>query len=485
MLLLPTTWRRRVSAAVAALCLGACSPSREAPATPGHGLLRGADGTRPNVLLLTVDTLRADHVEANGSPFRGLTPTLDQLASEGTLFVHTTSPAPATRPALAALITGSYSGRHAVLTNRRRLPLGIRTMAAVLKRAGYQTAALFGNQLLESSGFRRGFDRYETFVPQQGLSSDAEGVDRAIAWLGDSPKEPWFLWLHLMSPHGPYNSAPRRSVVGGTGEDPLPDRRLEPSSSNYGLGVLPRYQFLLAPPQAAEYRRRYRGEVFYADAQIGRLVRALDDHGLASSTLLIVTADHGESLGEQDLFFQHGWLPNEASVRVPLLWRLPGRVAKGHRVMAGVSLVDVMPTLLSGLGIAIPYGLAGRDLTSALGGGEPPEAAAFTMTAYANRMTAVRRGDWKLVHTPPPPNPLPNDYWRSFYAEAESYALYDLARDPGEERDQSAAEPERVAALRAELTKWEKENRNPPASRTPPPADAATQERLRALGYAD
>jgi arylsulfatase A-like enzyme len=460
-------------------------PARAAPG-PERGFLRDADGRLPNVLLITVDTLRADHVAYQGSPYRGLTPTLDRLAAEGTVFLHTTSPAPATRPALAGLLTGSYPGRHAVFTNRDRLPMnGIRTLAGVLRSRGYTTVAFYGNPLLRrESGFARGFDRYESFVGE-GLTADAKGADAVTSWLASRPREPWFLWLHLMSPHGPYNSAPPAPSMVAAAADPLPERKLLPSRSNYGLGVLPKYQRLRAALRASEYRRRYREEVFFVDAQIDRVIGALAAARSLDSTLVIVTADHGESLGEHDLLFQHGWLTNEASVQVPLLWRLPGRVAAGHRSRTGASLVDVLPTLGAALDLASFADLPGRDLSAALAGGESDEAPAFSVSAYPNQMTSLRRGDWKVAHTPPPPRPLPRDSWASFYPTEESFALYDLSADPREERDLSADEPERLKALRDELLRWEEGNGLPRGYRAPPPVDAATSERLRALGYAD
>ena len=501
-------WRRSWLWIVPLALLPTCTTSRESVApserTAHHGFLR-REGRLPNILLLTIDTLRSDHVAGQDASFSGLTPHLDHLAAIGCVFVHATSPAPATRPALAALMTGTYPGRHSVFSNRHRLRPDAPTLAQMLKRAGYATTALYGNAVLlpEQSGFQRGFDRYEAFVPKRGPPSDAHGTDLAIAFLDhpsarmsrtgsperakkEASPQPWFLWLHLMSPHGPYDSAPEPPEVTTPRIDPLPDVDLPRHSSNYGLGVLPKYQSLRrVPARASAYRERYREEVFFADAQVGRVLRLLEDRGLLSSTLLIVSADHGESLGEHDLFFQHGWLPNEASVHVPLIWSLPGAVRSGHRVAENVSLVDVLPTLAAGLGLPLPPKIEGRDLSAALAGAELKEASVFSLTAYPNQVTAIRRGDWKLIHTPAPPKPLPEDSWRDFYPREESFALFDLRTDPGELRDLRSQAPDRAASLRAELLRWERRNGIPSGSRAPPEVDPATKERLRALGYLD
>lgn len=456
---------------------------------PTPGLFRLDDGRLPNVLLLTVDTLRADHVAYHGTPFPGLTPNLDRLAGHGTVFLHVTSPAPATRPALASLMSGAYVGRHRVPSNHNSIVPGVPVLADLLRKRGYRTAAFYGNGVLKPvSGFGRGFDRYTSFVRDNGVSRDDEGVERAIAWLRSQPSEPWFLWLHLMSPHGPYNSAPAPPPMVEKEPDPLPDVKLARSRSNYTLGpVVPRYQILRRATHATQYRSRYRDEVFFTDAQIERVLTALEKLDLRDSTLLIATADHGESLGEDDYFFQHGWLTHEPSVHVPMLWSMPGRVAEQRRVATNVSLVDVLPTLLTGLGFPVPATVEGRDLSPALRGEEIAPASAFVLTAYLNQVTALRNGDWKLVHTPLPPRPLPRDSWREHYQKEEGFALYDLTADPGETCDLSAAEPERFAAMRGELLAWEKRQGIPTGWRGQPESeiDEETRERLRALGYSD
>jgi arylsulfatase A-like enzyme len=452
-----------------------------------HGFLRADDGRLPNVVLLTVDTLRADHVYGVAPSDWSLTPNLERLASRGTLFTGTRTSAPATRPGLAGLMTGSYVHRHGVATNvGSPVPPTAPLLAALLKQQGYATTAFVGNAILnDRSGLQRGFERFTSFVDNTKFINDVGGVDQAIAWLAAAPREPWLLWLHLMSPHGPYNSSPRVKYAEDL-PDPLPDVDLTPSESNYGLGpIIPKYQRLAMPRRSAAYRSRYRDEVLFVDAQIERFLEALESNGHGSA-LVIVTADHGESLGDDDYFFQHGWLANEASLHVPMIWSQPGRIAERHRVTASTSLVDVLPTLLAGLGVASPVPpLDGRDLTPALLGEDPADEVVFALSAYPNQVTSALRGRWKVVHTPAPPRPLPHDHWHDFYATQESWLLHDLQSDPLETRDVAAEQPQVFAELRDRLAAWERANGVPVGSRGAPQIDPHTAEGLRALGYLD
>lgn len=456
--------------------------TRDTATAPGW--LRTDDGRLPDVVVLTVDTLRADHVFGRAPSNWQLTPRLAELAGRGTLFTGTYTAAPATKPGLASLMSGAYVHRHHVASNFGSVPPDMPLLATILQRRGYTTAAFVGNEIVnQRSGLQRGFAYFSSFVDKNRISRDATGVDEAIAWLASAPRQPWLLWLHLMAPHGPYNSSPRDPGAEST-PDSLPDVELHPGDSNYGIGpIIPRYQILAMPPQAALYRGRYRDEVLYVDAQVGRFLDALGSRGDATP-LVIVTADHGEGLGENDYFFQHGWLVNEPALRVPMIWSLPGRISEGYRVNATTSLVDVLPTLLAGLGIDPPP-VDGRDLSRSLRGADPSDGVVFALSAYANELTTAIRGRWKLVHTPPPPLPLPRDHWHDTYPKEESWVLHDLQGDPLEKHDASATQPEIANDLREQLTAWERMNGLPFGARSVSHVDPGTVEGLRALGYVD
>jgi len=449
-----------------------------------RGWLRDDDGRLPDVVLLTVDTLRADHVYGVAPADWHLTPALERLAARGTLFEGTRAPATATKPGLAGLMTGSYPHRHTVTSNFGSVPVDVPLLASILQQHGYATAAVIGNRVInERSGLLRGFKDVATSVDKNKVSHDPVAVDLALAWLATAPRRPWLLWLHLMAPHGPYDSSPQAAAA-REARDPLPDTELRPSSSNYGLGpIIPRYQILRLPPQAALYRERYRDEVVFVDAQIERFLDELRKRGHGSA-LVIFTADHGEGLGEADYFFQHGWLVNDPSLRVPMIWSRPGRVAQNHRVAATTSLVDVLPTLLAGLGLDAPP-LDGADLSASLLGHTASDREVFGLSAYPNEVSTAVRGAWKLVHTPPPPSPLPDDHWHDDYPTQESWVLHDLGRDPLETRDASAEAPQIFAELRDRLRAWERANGLPSGFRGRPQVDPGTAEGLRALGYLD
>jgi arylsulfatase A-like enzyme len=462
------------------LLVAACA--REEHVQKERGWLRLADGQRANVLLVTVDTLRADHVSCYGTRFGEFTPNLARFAKSATVFTAAATAAPSTLPALTSLHTGLYPGRHNVRTNLMQLE-GSRLIAETLRLSGYTTAAFYGNSLLDrKSGFVRGFDKYESFVAASG-PADVHGAELARAWLAGKPQSPWFLWVHFMDPHGPYDSAPSSWSERIDAKDPLPDRELPISPTSYGLNVLPKFQKLPGLTRATEYRRRYSGEIASTDEQIGRVLAAVDELGLQRTTLVLFTADHGESLGEHECYFRHGWFPYEDNVHVPLILRLPGRLVAPPRIDDPVSLVDVVPTLLAGLDLRAFEPLDGRDLTGLLRGAAQPATPVFAVTAYFNQMTMIRKGKWKLVHTPPPPAPFEGDPWAGFYRPAEQRELYDLEGDPDETRDLSAAEPQRVAELWAELARWRTAHKIPIGARPAANIDEDLRRRLEALGY--
>ncbi|HKB17098.1 MAG TPA: sulfatase, partial [Planctomycetota bacterium] len=274
-------------------------------------LLAGCGGRTPpaNVLLVTIDTLRADHVGAYGWPYAE-TPNLDALARAGARFAEAYTPVPYTLPAHASLLTGTLPPRHGVRDNgRQSLPDSATTLAEWLAARGFATGAFVGAFPLERRfGLSQGFGVYDD---ELGAPGDAfsiaerrgeEVVSRALRWIGGSA-EPFFAWVHLFDPHAPY-AAP-------------------------------------APFGARFAARPYDGEVAYADACLGRLVEGLGTR--RERTLLVVTADHGESLGEHGEA-THGLTLYEPAVHVPLLLAWPGRIAAGLLPKERASLIDLFPT---------------------------------------------------------------------------------------------------------------------------------------------
>jgi choline-sulfatase len=392
----------------------------------------------PNLILVTMDTVRADHLGSYGYA-AAETPSLDRLAAEGVRFAQASSPVPLTLPSHASLLSGLLPPHHGVRNNGAgAFPEGTATLATFLAGQGYRTGAFLGAFVLDRRfGLSRGFEVYDDEVeraPGAAVFLEAERpghqvMDRALAWLGREDPRPFFLWVHLYDAHAPY-----------------------------------------APPPAWRARhpgRPYDGEISAVDEQVGRLLVELGRRGLAGSTVVAVTADHGESLGEhgEDT---HGLLLYEPTLHVPLLVRAPG-VAK-RTVETPVSLVDLGPTLTGLLGKTFPApagrGLDGRDLSEALrGGSEPAPADLYAETRYPavfgwSPLTALRRREVK-------------------YISSGSPELYDLRRDPRETTN-LAGDPGKTQGFAARLAQIEA---GAVAPRKAPAPDAETRARLASLGY--
>jgi arylsulfatase len=432
--------------------------------------LRTRGGAPPNVLLVTIDTLRADHLGVYGYALP-TSPAFDALAAEGVRFTNAFTPVPTTAPALASLVTGVHLDVHGVRENLGRLPDALTTIGEALAAAGYRTAGFYGNGAIQHFG--QGFETWAPFDPSY-LFTDAVGTTRALAWI-EQASSPWFLWIHYMDPHGPYTSSPpERSAAFTYPADPALGLELPVAPKNAAHGMIPRYQALPGLRRVGDYVRRYDGEIVGTDAELLRLRRALEARGVLDDTLLVVTADHGESLGENRYYFQHGMELNEASLHVPLVLRHRG-LPRGVTVEAPASLVDVLPTLLGLVGVGVPDGLAGRDLTPLLFGASAP---ARTLVAYnvaGPRRVAVRRDGWKLVGGVP----LDADASR---AARVLYRIGDGGRT--ETVVPVTEEPEVVERLEADLQALggRATSRAAASPRGVTPAD---RERLRALGYID
>ncbi len=346
-------------------------------ATGAAGALSACGGGRAApeirlVLLLSVDTLRADHLGVYGST-SGLTPHIDALAAGSQVFTAAYAPASHTLPSVSSLLTGRYPEELGIWSNESVLPGGVPTLALELREAGWRTAAVVSNWVLRrASGLDAGFERFDDSLPQLEATRPMpervapDTTEAALAALDAclaTPASRCFLWVHYQDPHGPYTPPDelRDRELARARAAPEGDRELPVLDGPFGPGGIPRYQFLAGRRDAAFYRAGYAGEVAFLDTSVGRLLDGLRERDLDDAALVVFTADHGEALGEDDYWFSHGERLSDALVRVPLLLRVPGLAATTRDDV--VSLVDVAPTLSARLLDAAPApGRPGRDL---------------------------------------------------------------------------------------------------------------------------
>lgn len=399
--------------------------------------------SRLNVVLITLDTLRADHLGAYGSK-DVRTPNLDQLARDGVVFEQAMTTAPLTLPAHSSMMTGQFPPRHGVRDNGGFFlgPAQV-TLAEVLSTQGFNTGATVGAFVLDSKwGLDQGFAVYQddfdlTNIKAMSLASvkrpGNEVVDLALKWMDGVGDQRFFSWIHMYDPHAPYESP-------------------EPYRSDYK-------------------GHPYRGAIAFTDAQVGRVLTYLKARGLDDHTIVIVAGDHGEGLGEHGEE-THGFFVYESSMHVPMIVRAPLEGMGGRRVAQPVRTVDIMPTVLDLLQIPAPDGLAGVSLTPLLAGaaGEIPldgyGEAMYPLHHYGwSELTAMRADRYKLIDAPRP-------------------ELYDLERDP---RELTNIFDERRSVGDAMLRTLRAKTRDMAAAAPAAPkdedVDPETRARLAALGY--
>lgn len=419
----------------------------------------GNGGGSPNVVVITIDTLRADRLGCYGyGPID--TRNIDGVAERGVRFSQVLSQVPITLPSHSTIFTGLLPTQHNVRENGTfRLDPSRVTLAETLKKHGYRTGAFVGTFTLDSRfGLDQGFDVYDDDMAadnlgKQKLETKWQGherpyvdrpagavVKRALAWLETVRDGPFFLWLHVFDPHLPY-------------EPP------EPFRSRYA-------------------GRLYDGEVAYVDSALNQLLNRLDTWGLTDNTLLLITADHGESLSEHH-YWGHGKKLYEASLRVPLIVSFPGRLPQGRVVDDLVRSVDVSPTILDLLGIPPLADAQGVSLMPLMNGtmGEPPNLASYGETFFPrlrfgdDALRSYRTRRWKYI--------------RSFNQDGiVKEELFDLERDAGEIRDLAASEVSTRDELSALLDVIiADEVPVGPGASNALELDRETEDKLRSLGY--
>ena len=416
----------------------------------------------PNVILITLDTTRADRMGFLGSK-RGLTPNLDALARQSVVFTRAYSQVPLTTASHATILTGTYPQFHQVNDFAVALAEDLPYAPYIFRGNGYHTAAFVGSLVLDPAtrsapGFDRGFDTYDAGFHRRHQGEDryeaierrgGEVVGRALAWLNAHQKGPYFLWVHLYDAHDPY--------------DPP-----EPYKTRYAS----------AP---------YDGEIAYVDAAVGKFLSQLRARGLYDGALIAVMADHGEALGEHGET-THGIFLYDETIHVPLLFKLPSERSAGKRIETRAGLVDVMPTILQAVGIAVPKEMQGESLL--------PMFQSTTLKSGAVGHAESARGT-----TAEPPRDRPayaeSDYphrtfgWSSLrslrtgkylFIEAPNKELYDQATDPQAQHNLSAASVAVANTLDSQLDAFRQKTST---SKEAPKVvnDPDLQERLNALGY--
>jgi len=395
---------------------------------------------RPDVFLITIDTLRADHVHCYGYD-RIRTPALDLLAKQGIRFTQAFTPSPITNSSHTSIMTGLLPSAHGVSDFGVPLPAIHPTLAALLAKRGYRNAAFIGAVILDSKnlapGLDRGFEFYDNFPEPATTKSrwgriERRGMEveqRAESWLNAHPAGAHFVWLHFYDPHDPY----------------------EPP-----------------PPYSEVYKDRlYDGEIAYADSALGRFLAYLKKQQWYEGAMIVVVGDHGEGLGEhrEDT---HGIFLYDSTTHVPLIVKLPNEREAGRTVAAQVRTTDIMPTVLSLLGVAAPPSLDGDSLEPFLTGIEATPRTVFGETDYPLRfgwapLRSVRKEGFEFIEAPKP-------------------ELYDLHADPGELRNQYQPWDGTVQKLRRVLA--ELSAKSPAAGKTSPGAvSVGTIDELHALGY--
>lgn len=403
--------------------------------------------TRPNVILITLDTTRADRMGFMGAKL-GLTPNLDALAQQGVVYERAYSHVPLTPPSHATILTGTYPQFNHLTYMGEPLEHTLPYLPELLHQRGYRTGAFVGSMILDPKnvtaiGFERGFDVYQAGFHQRKKNEDryqsverraGDVVDRALRWVGQRSGAPFFLWVHCYDPHGPY--------------DPP-----EPFKTRYS-----------ADP--------YDGEIAYTDFALGKLIEGLKVRGLYEGSMFVVTADHGEAFGEHGEQ-HHGIFLYDETIHVPLIVKLPTRGFNGRRVSSRVRLVDVAPTILKATGTKIPPAMQGEPLpgvasNEALATGSLKERPAYSESIYAHRAFG-----WSVLRS-----------WRAskyLYVDAPKRELYDSVTDTPAANNlagQSIAVADTMQSQLGEFRARTGSSGSSTASLSPEQA-----ENLRALGY--
>ncbi|HEX6643026.1 MAG TPA: sulfatase [Thermoanaerobaculia bacterium] len=451
-------------------------------------------GPPPNVLVISVCSIRADHVSFNGYR-RDTMPNLAKLAADSVIFDRAMTQWPKTVPAVSALLTGRYGHSTGVMrsTIGQHLADEEVTIGEHFRDHGYSTAAFISSSALHAANnlFQQGFDRVEETYREP--KPYAATTSRALQWV-KKQKRPFFLWVHYNNAHQPYLApdAPPNLFV----DDQFYDKTVRiPLNENDEMdldvpkdhpfrmqivradmnGVRREARLKERPDELAFYVARYDAGIYGADRRIGELLDGLKP--LLEKTIVVFVGDHGEALGEQGYYFGHGRLPYDAVVHVPLMIKPLGG-GKGRHVSQPVPSFSLFPTLAEMAGLPEPKTAESPSLAPLVRNDGPAPQHVFGEAGYAIEFqTAVRDARWKLIRVPDPID-------RQLMTGSE-FELYDMNADPGETKNVFTQHPDEARRLQKVLLNWTRTWRDKPhgAKSQPQNIDPETEKQLRALGY--
>ncbi len=462
---------------------------------------------RPNVMLIVMDTTRADHLSSYGHP-RATTPNVDLLAEEGILFEQAASTGPWTLPSHASIFTGLLPSQHGADWPHQRLDDRFTTLAEILRSKDYQTAGFSNNPWIShGTNFHQGFDYYEETwhfgrlfnrlaviriidrlveLEKKNRDDDADLTNRDILrWFGDSydSQKPYFLFINYIEPHFSYEPP-----------EPFRSRFLHPDHREAAEAINNQKLSRIVPPVHFDEKRRaaltdlYDGEIAYLDFRIGELTTRLKKKGLLDNTVLIILADHGENIGDHEIF-EHQFCVYQTLLHVPLILRFPEKLPQGIRISEPVSLVDVVPTVLNLVGVEAdelqPF-FAGKSLVVEGKIKAAKDSPIFSEYAaplprlekyrlknekvdesyFKRSLKSMRRGRYEYI-----------------WASDGQNELYDLSQDPGETQNIIEKFPDVAQKMAKELHDRLQSMKSPGTPESVGTMDETTRDQIRALGY--
>lgn len=422
----------------------------------------------PNIILITIDALRPDHLSCYGYK-RNTSPNIDKLTEEGVMFSQVISQGPWTPPSIFSIITSMYPNIHGVYDYGMPINANITNLFEILKmKECYYMGSINGRGELAEFNFSSLKEYFDTFYPSTNQYILANEVSQnAIEWLRSNKRKKFFLWLFYLDPHAPYRPPSPYDKLYLRDEFAKEYNKHVPISNKTvdlydGYGVIPKIAAVKDITDINYYISQYDGEIRFVDEQIGKVLNELKVLNLYDNTLIIISSDHGESMGEHNYYFVHGHGLYDEWLRVPLIIRhksLPNNIIIDRQVQS----IDIMPTILDIARKNVPEGLAGISLLPLIQKGKYPNIYAFSEVEGEE---SIRTENWKLIYN----------------RESNGYQLYNLKDDPGELRNLVDERRLEFQLLQNKLHNWLNRTQ-PKAEKQKQILDEETRMKLRSLGY--